>query len=108
MIDTVRVLPFSIGFTIPEDFVPETLSERAVEWSRRPWSEPIDEIVLHPGIHHLQRGAASGVIDAEADGLENLRSHRPTHADAGRRAFVCRIAKEMGLLPFSTVVPAFR
>ncbi len=40
------------------------------------------------------------MIDAEADGLENLRRHRPIYADAGRRAFVCRIAKEMGPRPF--------
>ena len=54
----------------------ESLSERAIEWSRAPRSEPIEAVVVDPDLIAFV-GRVSGVIDADADGLIDLRRRRP-------------------------------
>ena len=87
------------GERVPSEFVPETLADRAAEWSRRPRSEPIDEVVIHPDLV-TSAGAVSAVIDAEADGLSDVRSRRPIYEETDRRRFVYGLAGQLGPRPF--------
>ena len=82
-----------------EDVILASLAERAGQWSRRQRSEPITEVVVDP--HLIARpGRVSGVIDADADGLGDLRSRRTIHEDADRLLSVQREAKRLGRRAF--------
>ena len=65
----------------------ESLSERAIEWSRAPRSIPIDGVIVDPNLISL-KGRVSGVIDADSDGLTDLRRRRPHHEEADGLAFI--------------------
>jgi hypothetical protein len=94
--ESVSVTTDSMG---REDIILESLAERAAQWSRPPRSEPITEVVLDPDLTaHL--GRVSGVIDADADGLGDLRSRRTIHEDADRLIAVQKAVKELGYRAF--------
>jgi hypothetical protein len=82
--EPVRVTtdPMELG-----SLVLESLSERATMWSRAPRSEPIEAVVVDPNLIAFQ-GRVSGVMDADSDGLSDLRRRRPVHEDADGLAFV--------------------
>ncbi len=73
----------------------ESLAERAALWSRRPRSEPIGEVVIDADLI-AYAGRVSGVIDADADGLDDLRSRRTIHREARRLSAVNRAASAEG------------
>jgi hypothetical protein len=80
--------------------VVESLDERATLWSRAPQGELVEVVVVDPDlITHL--GRVSGVIDADSDGLGDLRARRPLHRDANRLAAVQKEAKRIGPRPFA-------
>lgn len=63
-----------------EAVVLETLSARGVEWSRKPRTVPIDSVEVDPLlVQHV--GRVSGMIDADEEGLGDLRARRPVYGD---------------------------
>ena len=80
--------------------VVETLAERAVRYSDPPRSEVIAEVVIDPNLI-TRRGRVSGVIDADADGLDDIGSFRPVHQEADATAAVVREVRRIGPAAFS-------
>ncbi len=80
--------------------VVETLAERAVRYSDPPRSELIAEVVVDPNLI-THRGRVSGVIDADADGLNDIGSFRPVHQEAEATAAVVREVRRIGPKAFS-------
>jgi hypothetical protein len=78
----------------------ETPDERASLWSRAPRSEPIDEVVIDPDLV-AYTGRVSGVIDADADGLEDPGRYRPTYEGARSLAAVQKVAQSLGYRAFA-------
>ena len=81
--------------TVPGAVLLETLDARASRWSRPSPAQPIDSV--RPHLLLIRRvGRASGVIDAEADGLHDLDRRRPVHEEADRLAYVQGEARRLG------------
>jgi hypothetical protein len=101
-IDTLTGAPVRVTTNPMElgSLILESLSERAIEWSRAPRSEPIDAVVVDPNLIAL-KGRVSGVIDADADGLTDLRHRRPSHEDADGLAFVLDEVARLGPTSFA-------
>jgi len=77
----------------------ETLDARASRWSRPSPAQPIDSV--RPNRLLLRRvGRASGVIDAEADGMDDLDRRRPVMDDGDPGGFVVSEARRMGPTAF--------
>jgi hypothetical protein len=94
---SVRVTTDPMGLS---SLVLESLSERAIDWSRAPRSEPMETVVVDPNLIAL-KGRVSGVIDAHSDGLADLRRRRPSHEDADGLAFIREQAQKLGKRAFA-------
>jgi hypothetical protein len=65
----------------------ESLADRAVRYGRPPRTTPITDVQVTPSlVRHV--GRASGVIDAQLDGLDQLGSRRPVFDDVDLGGFV--------------------
>lgn len=85
----------------------ETLDERAARYSDPPRGEPIGAVIVdRDRIAHV--GRVSGVLDADEDGLGNLRIRRPVHREADRLPAVQNDARRLGKREFArlTGLPA--
>ena len=81
-------------------FTIRSLADQAGEWSRRARVDPIESVTVDPDLI-VYSGRLAGMIDANADGLGDLRSRRPIHQDANRLAAVQSAALEIGPRAFS-------
>lgn len=78
----------------------ESLDERTVRYGRPPRTAPIDEVHVHPSlVGHV--GRASGVIDAQLDGLDGLAGRRVVYMDADLAAFITREVVILGPTAFA-------
>ncbi len=85
----------------------ETLDERAARYSDPPRGEPIGAVIVDSDrIAYV--GRVSGVLDADDNGLGNLRNRRPVPRDADRLSAVQKDARRLGKRQFArlTDLPA--
>jgi len=83
-----------------EAILVESLDDRAIRYGRSSRATPITEFSVDPSlVRHV--GRASGVIDAQLDGLDDLASRRPVLGDADLVAFIGQEARALGPTEFS-------